>query len=806
MARRKRRSKKNNNLDLIFIILLILSVMMGITIYLKTGVFGEVVSPIIGGFIGPVKYAIPVGIFFLALATTRYEKKSYTSRIIQFGLAIAVFAAMFTILEISKEQFKVNISVGQIVSDSYELGRNGVGGGIIGSIIAVPSVRLFGLAGAGIILSVMLLILLFVAFAGSPADYVRGLIEERKYLKEERAKEKEKDRERRAKEREKLKEKERRLREKDEQMAGQISINLGGDVIEIDRAEKKTSLKERLFGKKEDMGVDTDSHHIEETPKVPEVNIEKPEKIEEVKEVPEIAESKGGMLDVFIANEEDYKYMAPPISLLKPGKAVSVKDSTKMIKHTASIILKTLDSFGVSAKVGSVSSGPAVTRYELIPAQGVRVSKIANLADDIALNLAAQSIRVEAPIPGKSAVGIEVPNEVREMVAFRDVLESEEFSSEKSKVAFALGKSTTGEYIVSDIAKMPHILIAGSTGSGKSVCINTIITSIAYNAKPSDVKLILIDPKVVELSVYNDLPHLATPKITTDPREALNTLDLVVAEMTQRFRKFAEINSKNIDSYNQKSSVKIPYIIVVIDELADLMMTAAKDVEAKICRIAQMGRAAGIHLIVATQRPSVDVITGLIKANMPTRIAFAVTSQVDSRTILDQGGAEKLLGRGDMLYHPIGANRPVRIQGGFISEKEINSIVKNVRRRSVQDSVKKFGEEIAHKTNEVADEEPSEKKKEDLLEKSSEEPMAVIYQVIDFFVQQKSASISLIRRKFRMGDSRAGRIMDQIEEMGIISAQVGNQARNVLITESEWEQMKANLLEENKSDEDEIEE
>lgn len=638
MARKRKNSK--TNIDVVFIILLITSVISGIAIYLKTGYIGEVISPVIGGIVGLVKYAIPVGIFFLAVATVKEEKKSYTSRITQYIMIIAILSSLLTLLEISQDTFKINDNISKIIKTSYEYGKVGTGGGVLGTVIAITAVKLFGVTGAAIVLAVSVIVLIFTTYAGSPTVYLRDKLEERREIKEERYKEREKAREKRAKEREKEKERERKLKEKEE-LEGQLRINLDKNISE---EEEKVKVFKRLFGKDKDMGVDIDSHHIEETPEIhlPQREEKSIEEILDDKAVIDVDISEGALED-FAITEEDKAYIPPSKSILKKSKPISVVDSKKMITTTATKIQKTLYSFGVSAKVEDVSIGPAVTRYELTPAEGVRVNKIANLSDDIALNLAAESIRIEAPIPGKRAVGIEVPNQIREMVTFKDVLDSEEFKNEKSKIAFGLGKATSGEYVIADIAKMPHVLIAGSTGSGKSVCINTIINSIVYNAKPSEVKLILIDPKVVELSVYNDLPHLATPQVITEPNMALGTLQRALVEMTRRFKLFADANAKNIDSFNQKNAEKIPYIVVIIDELADLMMTAAKDVEAAICRIAQMGRAAGIHLVVATQRPSVDVITGLIKANMPTRIAFAVTSQIDSRTILDQGGAEKLL-------------------------------------------------------------------------------------------------------------------------------------------------------------------
>ena len=783
MARRKSRKNKNKrNIDIIFVILLITSVVTAITIYLQTGYIGEVISPVIGGFFGIIKNTIPVGIFLLALATAREEKKSYTTRIIQFLIIIATLCSLLTILEISKENFKIEYSLVQLIQNSYESGKLNLGGGVVGAIIAIPFVKLFGLTGAAIILSVIVFILTFTTFSGSPTLYLQEKIEERKELKEEKYKLREKEREKRLKEKEKELERKERQKQK-EILEGQLRISLEEERRDS-RNSKDKSFFGKLFNKREDVVVDNDSHHIEV---LEEIDLPKDnEVIEDTKDPKVEIDISEGALEEFAVSEEDKNYLPPPAAILKYGKPVSKADATKMITGTASNIQKTLYSFGVTAKVDDVSVGPAVTRYELVPAEGVRVNKIANLSDDIALNLAAESLRIEAPIPGKRAVGIEVPNEKREMVSFRDVLESKEFAAEKSKVSFVLGKSTSGEYVVADIAKMPHVLIAGSTGSGKSVCINSLITSIIYNAKPSETKLILIDPKVVELSIYNELPHLATPEVVTDPKMALGTLQRVVHEMTRRFKVFAEANAKNIETFNTKNKEQIPYLVVIIDELADLMMTAAKEVEAAICRIAQMGRAAGIHLVVATQRPSVDVITGLIKANMPTRIAFAVTSQVDSRTILDQGGAEKLLGKGDMLYYPLGATRPIRIQGAFISEKETNSIIRNIRRKKVPESAQSFWDNIKE---DMHKEEVGDTRSSTVEKRTNVESDELLDDIMEMFFQRGNASLSLIRRRFSMGDSRAGRIMDHLEDMGVISAPEGRKPRNLLITREEWEEM-----------------
>lgn len=478
-------------------------------------------------------------------------------------------------------------------------------------------------------------------------------------------------------------------------------------------------------------------------------------------------------MNVFEAEEEldvaihqDDTYVFPSIQLLKKGEGSSQKTSSRASLSNAKKLEDTLLSFGVEAKVTQINKGPTVTRYELQPKQGVKVSKIVNLADDIALNLAASGIRIEAPIPGKAAVGIEVPNDTSEMVYLRDVIESDQFAAFPSKLAFALGKDIAGKPIVADIGKMPHILIAGATGSGKSVCINTLITSILYKASPKEVKLIMIDPKVVELNVYNGIPHLMIP-VVTDPKKAAGALCWAVNEMTKRYQLFADNNVRDMKGYNNKvtdENLKMPSIIIIIDELADLMMTAAKEVEDAICRLAQMARAAGIHLVIATQRPSVDVITGVIKANIPSRLAFAVSSGIDSRTILDSNGAEKLLGKGDMLFCPIGESKPLRIQGAFVSDQEVEAIV---------EAVKMSGEVQYEETVMESIHAPS-----IAIEGDGEDEL--LTQAIQLASGKEKLSISMLQRYFRIGFNRASRLMEMLEARGIVGPDEGSKPRKVL--------------------------
>lgn len=474
-------------------------------------------------------------------------------------------------------------------------------------------------------------------------------------------------------------------------------------------------------------------------------------------------------------------YLKPPIELLKTNPLAKKQNDTTFLQESATKLEETLASFGVNAKVIDVSVGPSVTRYELQPSQGVKVSKIVNLSDDIALNLAASGIRIEAPIPGKSAVGIEVPNKDQAAVFFREVIDSDAFEKFPSKVAFALGKDISGKVVITDIGRMPHLLIAGATGSGKSVCINTLITSILYKSSPEDVKLLMIDPKVVELSIYNGIPHLLIP-VVTDPKKAAGALNWAVQEMLDRYKLFAAANVRDIKSYNKmvlekEEMKKLPQIVIIVDELADLMVAAAGDVEEAICRLAQMARAAGLHLIIATQRPSVDVITGLIKANIPSRIAFNVSSGVDSRTIIDMNGAEKLLGKGDMLFYPVGYQKPVRIQGAFISDKEVENIVSYLKERKKED----YDEKIMNQLNKAVSEEA----------KKSDDYDEIFEEALELCVKKQKASASMIQRSFRVGYNRAARILDQLHEAGYVGDDEGSKPRKMLLSEAEFEALKA---------------
>lgn len=494
------------------------------------------------------------------------------------------------------------------------------------------------------------------------------------------------------------------------------------------------------------------------------------------------------------AKQPTAEYRIPPLSLLQKGKA-STGDSSRELKETAMRLQQTLNTFGVKVTITDISQGPSVTRYELQPEQGVKVSKIVGLADDIKLNLAATDIRIEAPIPGKAAIGIEVPNKENMTVALRDLLESNEFQEFNSNIAFAVGKDIAGKTVVADIAKMPHMLIAGATGSGKSVCINTLIMSILYKAHPDDVKLIMVDPKVVELSVYNGIPHLLIP-VVTDPKKASAALHWGVSEMEDRYRKFADYNVRDLKGYNKKIETmpvcegeerpkKMPQIVIIVDELADLMMVCPGEVEESICRLAQLARAAGIHLIIATQRPSVDVITGLIKANMPSRVAFSVSSGVDSRTILDMNGAEKLLGKGDMLFYPQGYSKPARVQGAFVSDKEVSDVVDYLKNQTLGNVYNSYAEDIEEKIKNIGSSGGSSgsgsgggNDRDEYFEEAAR-----------FIIDKDKASIGMLQRVLKIGFNRAARIMDQLCEYGVVGEEEGTKPRKVLMSMEQFEQL-----------------
>lgn len=771
-----RKKQNETRIDLAVVSMIIISILLAVLIYTSSGYIGKTLSPLLGGIMGWMKYILPIGTLAIAINLACEKKETLSPKLVQYGIFLACIAVIMCIYQISTGNIDMNKDFGNVLNQAYNLGEKNIGGGAIGAIVAIPVIQLLGMTGAVILaIGVAVLVLIFM-FGIHPAKLITDAIENIEERKEERRNlsleeeddEEELDKKERIK---KIDKKELRRSSKKES----IDIPLD-DQITINLNDKHGKLK-----KYDHSGDDLLPLGMEEQTKTSPNELENIFKTEqEVKE----EKTKEVLVLEHTLTSEDENYEFPPIELLSEGKATGLKGGKKAIADNATKLQKTLYSFGVSAKVENVSVGPAITRYELKPAEGVRVSKIANLADDIALNLAAESIRIEAPIPGKQAVGIEVPNKETEMVHLRDILETDTFIDYESHLAFALGKDVAGNEVVTDIAKMPHVLIAGSTGSGKSVCINTLITSIIYKAKPSEVKLVMVDPKVVELSVYNGIPHLLIP-VVTDPKKAAGALSWAVQEMVNRYSLFAAKGVRDIKGYNAQiekegSAEKLPQIVIIIDELADLMMVAAKDVEDAICRLAQMARAAGMHLVIATQRPSVDVITGIIKANIPSRIAFAVSSQVDSRTILDMVGAEKLLGKGDMLFYPSGAPKPTRLQGAFVSDKEVEKIV---------DFLKSNGEVQYSEDIIESIEKANSTDKEIEREDADDDTDPFLMDAIATVVETGQASTSFIQRRFKVGYARAGRIIDQMEERGIISGYEGSKPRQVLMSKERWQEL-----------------
>ena len=788
MPRGRKKKRETRNLNIIVTTLIFLSILLGVLIYSKEGNLGKNLSPALGGVLGVIKYFMPIGLFIVAIEIAHEgSTRNYGKKLFMFLIVLLLFDCVSSCYRVSTGDLDITQTRNEILSDAYVLGSKDMGGGVVGTSIAIALINVLGITGSIIACIGVSVILIVFIFELHPAEAISDSIDVIEKHNEERKIERERERQQREKNYAEVKPpfhketlKERRERERKEKelkrnepLEEQITINLnenkkndrddtidvpnfkGGSTINkfktFDNNSKENNNADGLFAQKE---------------------------VEKVAKTQEVLNLKHTQAEA----EKNYEF--PPIKLLQEDTGSEDSTSRKVLLQTAERLRKTLYSFGVSAKVENVSVGPAITRYELAPAEGVRVSKIANLSDDIALALEAETIRIEAPIPGKHTVGIEIPNKSRSIVPLRSIIESKEFIDSKSKLTFGLGKDVAGNVVVTDIAKMPHILIAGSTGSGKSVCINTMITSIIYKAKPSEVKLLMIDPKIVELSVYNGTPHLLIP-VVTDPKKAAGALEWAVQEMEKRYNLFAEKKVRDIKGFNSVAEkigeLPLPQIVIIIDELADLMMVSSKEVENSICRLAQKARAAGMHLVIATQRPSVNVITGVIKANIPSRIAFAVSSQVDSRTILDEGGAEKLLGKGDMLFYPTGIPKPIRIQGAFVSDKEVENIVKFIKKDgdSVYDTDIMESIDKANEPDKVENDEDKDDTIDPLLDEA-----------IEMVVENQQASTSYIQRRFKVGYSRAGRIIDQMEERGIISGYNGSKPREVLMSKERWQELK----------------
>lgn len=787
--------------EILLWIVLAVSVVLLISNFGVGGSVGNAISSFFFGLVGLVCYPLPI-FLFLGVAFVIANKRNPRAYRKMAGFVLLFLAAcLFLQLVTEGVIYERDFMAYYRVSAEYK-----TGGGLLGGALSRLLVQAFGTVGTYVITVIAMVISFVLITQKSMFDMIKKFSRkmyrhaaQRKAARQEALKVRQEELE----EKEQQKERKQKRQERTEDFLKETQIQETG--------KKGKQKKERKASQKElPEEANTENQFLEE-PFVPENAFPIHRAEELVQDLEEIvpaateeketsrknprsskAEIEQGIHEVseeIALKEAEVKkaYEFPPIDLLKKGKQTG-GDSDAHLRETAGKLQETLHNFGVNVSITNVSCGPTVTRYELQPEQGVKVSKIVGLTDDIKLNLAATDIRIEAPIPGKAAVGIEVPNANNSTVMLRDLLQSEAFLNCKSKLAFAAGKDIAGKPVITDIAKMPHLLIAGATGSGKSVCINTIIISLLYKASPNDVKLIMIDPKVVELSVYNGIPHLFIP-VVTDPKKAAGALNWAVAEMTDRYNKFAQYNVRDLKGYNAKvesiadiedenKPKKLPQIVIIVDELADLMMVAPGEVEDSICRLAQLARAAGIHLIIATQRPSVNVITGLIKANMPSRIAFSVSSGVDSRTILDMNGAEKLLGKGDMLFYPQGYQKPARVQGAFVSDQEVGAVVDFL---SKQNPTTEYDKEIQEKIEAV--------KETTAADANTANDRDVYFaDAGKFIIEKDKASIGMLQRVFKIGFNRAARIMDQLYEAGVVGEEEGTKPRKVLMSMEEFEQ------------------
>lgn len=784
--------------ELKLIVLVTITVILAFALHTNAiGIFGAYSKKVIFGLFSNGGYMIPYLLFVVVFVQINHNLEEVRVKY-TFASVFLFISGLLLITTMSYDIIKETLTFKQItlfssdgVIESFTNGVNGNGGGVLGNWLTFAVVGIFGKIGTYIIA----LCLLGGAFILGTRTSVSEMIAKRREVQMQKREERALVAQMHADELEKQPAKKKEVTKEPKSLLSKKSFKAFDSDANLDDLKEKPK-KTRVAAGKVKPKVKEESVPKQEAKPLPEIKFNsfvepvaaEPAKTEEEEKPLTKAEEKEIIQTMDENNKPAYEnYVMPSIDMLKINKSLAQSVSKGDLLDKAKLLEQTLLNFGVEAKVVQVSQGPTITMYELQPSPGVKVSKIVGLSDDIALNLAATHVRV-APIPGKAAVGIEVPNDDTSMVMMRDVIETKEFKGTSSKLSFALGKDISGKPVIGDLAKMPHMLIAGATGSGKSVCVNTIINSILFNATPDEVKLLMIDPKVVELSNYNGIPHLILP-VVTDPKKAAIALNWAVQEMTRRYQLFAENTVKDMKGYNVKADKinkergeeedkmeKLPQIVVIIDELADLMIVAANAVEDAICRLAQMARAAGIHLIVATQRPSVDVITGVIKANIPSRIAFAVSSQTDSRTIIDMGGAEKLLGKGDMLYYPVGQSKPKRIQGAFISEEETESVVEFVKSQANgvvyrEDILESTGAGSSLGNNDEGDEH--------------------LKEAIEIVVHAKSASVSMLQRKFRIGYNRAARMIDEMEARGIVGPSQGSKARTVLITPEELEEIES---------------
>ena len=821
-ARKQREQQQSFRNEVILWITLAVCIVLLLANFGIGGKIGSGVSSFFFGIFGLMAYVFPICLFLaVVFAVSNRENKVAAVKIVAAVLFVS-FLCLFVqmVTDSSKE-------AGAISAFQYGF-DNKAGGGIIGGLLEQLLCPNFGVPGTYVIDIIVLIISLVLI---TERSIMKGMQKGGKVIydsaKDDAIRRMDAAKERRE-EREKEREKEQARRRMEKKVSG---VALDTKLPSPDKKKfKSDDINEITLSDIEDMPVVQEENKVALTatngsqemeqpvwqepvihtlnepepiaepkaesnlPKEPVHPVMEEEKTRKNKKQDKMEiEDEVAAVEESIVKQENSggRYVFPPVDLLKKGNAGASGDTRDYLNQTAAKLKETLKNFGINITITAINCGPAVTRYEFQPEMGVKVSKIVNLSDDIKMNLAAADIRIEAPIPGKAAIGIEVPNKESIPVMFRDLVESEEFHANKSPIAFAAGKDIAGKVMIADIAKMPHLLIAGATGSGKSVCINTIIMSILYRADPEDVKLIMIDPKVVELSVYNGIPHLFIP-VVTDPKKAAGALHWAVAEMTDRYQKFAEYGVRDLKGYNQKvegikdiddpdKPKKMPQIVIIVDELADLMMVAPGDVEDAICRLAQLARAAGIHLVIATQRPSVNVITGLIKANMPSRIAFSVTSGVDSRTILDMNGAEKLLGKGDMLYYPQGLQKPLRVQGAFVSDKEVSDVVEFLKEHNEGEG---YSSDIEERMNNIS---VSASTGADAASGDGNDRDAYFLDAAKLLIDKDKGSIGMIQRYFKVGFNRAARIMDQLEEAGVVGPDEGTKPRQVLMSPEQLE-------------------
>lgn len=771
MNKKNTNENSNNKTDIKGIILISLGLILALAIYTNfAGALSIFARKIIFNLIGILSLGLPIYLIYFGINLIKFKSNiKYARKIIGITVIYVIIGLFFATVKI---QTVDSIGFSNTLRDILSYDGLNIHGGLLCHIIAYPLSMLVGFLGAYIFYITFAIISSVLLMDITLYEIYTEIINKFKSRKKDTRKFKSSNK---------------------KASSPSIAIDDSSEDKFIKDINNKIKILDFMRNSEIKDNVDTlpeiNIHISEEDNTLDEYNVELFNNIKHssTKHNKGITESEKNVvtkeIDTMLntSKENSIKiYTYPKLDLLNNNAKSKMKNEDKQdLFDNANKLEDTLMSFGVEAKVLQVTKGPSVTRFEIQPSPGVKVSKIVNLQDDIALGLAASAVRMEAPIPGKSAIGIEVPNKKQTPVFLREVLDSKEFQESTKKISFALGKDITGTCIVGDLSEMPHMLIAGATGSGKSVCINSLIVSLLYKYSPDEIKLLMIDPKVVELSIYNGIPHLLIP-VVTEPKKAAGALNWAVNEMDKRYELFTKYKVKNIKSYNQQVdkgliSEKLPYIVLIVDELADLMMTCPNDVEDYICRLAQKARAAGIHLIIATQRPSVDVITGVIKANIPSRISFAVSSGVDSRTILDQTGAEKLLGRGDMLYSPMGANKPLRIQGAFISEEEVENVVDFIK--SSEDEVNYREEIIEHINNENLSSSSH--------SSDSEENDELLDEAIKLVVEYQQASTSFIQRKLRIGFNRASRIMEELEAKGIISERDGSKPRQVLIAKEE---------------------